>query len=115
MSSQKVALGREWIIANSEDTSVTTIYKQTDLPTPVDTHLIVESDLQAEALRRNNLWKTPRTVYRFQGFPWLFDAELGDTITLKHPRLGLSSGKTALITSITSNFLTAQTTIEVLI
>ena len=65
--------------------------------------------------RRLNLWKVPRTVFRFTTYFDRLDIELGDTLTITHPRLGLASGSPALVTRIETDFISGRIGIEVLV
>ena len=82
------------MVANSTATDATVIadYRQTSSPEPVETLLVSETDLAAEAARRLALWKTPRTVFKFDGYAELFDLELGDTITLTSGNIAIGTG-----------------------
>ena len=105
----------EWVYATATDATVVADYRQTSSPEPVETLLVSETDLAAEAARRLALWKTPRTVFRFEAYADLLDLELGDTITLTHPRLGLSSGATALVVGLDTDYVGGRVTVEVLV
>lgn len=72
-------------------------------------------DAQAEALRRLNLWKTQRTVYRFTGYAHLLTLELGQALTLTAPRFGLDAGKTGMVIGLQSDWINRRVTVEVLI
>lgn len=108
-------LGDDWTYSTASDAGVLADYKQTATPAPVETLLVVESDLAAEAARRLTLWNTPRTVFRFDAYADLLDLDLGDTITLTHPRLGLSSGASALIVGLEADYVAGRVSVEVLV
>jgi hypothetical protein len=80
-------LGDEWTYALATDATVLSYYRQNGTPDPVETYMVVESELATEAGRLKDLWKVPRVLWGFDGYPELLDAELGDSITLEHPRL----------------------------
>ena len=105
----------EWTYSTATDATVVADYKQTTSPEPVETLLVSESDLAAESARRLALWKTPRTVFRFSAYAELLDLELGDTITLTHPRLGLSSGAVALVVGLDADYVAGRVSVEVLV
>lgn len=105
----------EWVYSTATDPVVVADYRQTESPEPVETLLVVESDVTAEATRRLALWKTPQTVFRFDGYADLLDLELGDTITLTHPRLGLSGGAAALVVGLETDYVGGRVNVEVLV
>lgn len=99
----------------ASDASVMAAYKQNDTEGDVETLMVVDSDIEAEAQRRLNLWKVPRTVFRFAGFANLIALSLGDTITIQHPRLGLAAGKLAIVTSVDIDYVGGRVNVEVLV
>lgn len=105
----------DFITRSASDSNVLTDYKQNATPDAVDTLLIVESDIDAECTRRLNLWKQPRMVYQFEGLADLLDLELGQTVTVTHPRLGLASGAAGVITQLDVDFVQARVNVEVLV
>ena len=113
---QITSLSERSTIKDAYDNTVLTDYNQVDArDEEVETLLVVESDLQAEATRRLNLWKVPRTVFRFTTYFDRLDIELGDTLTVTHPRLGLASGAPALVTRVETDFVSGRIGIEVLV
>lgn len=107
-------LSDEYVSVTAQDATVLANYKQS-APEAESTYLVVESDLSAEATRRLNIWKQPRTIFKFEGFAEMLDLELGETVTITHPRLGLSAGATALVIGLQADFVTARVTVEVLV
>lgn len=107
-------LSEEYTVVKQEDVAVVADYKQS-APAQEDTLLCVESDVQAEALRRLNLWKVPRRTFRFTCFSEMFDIELGQTITLTHPRFGLAAGKPAIVVALATDFMAGKVDMEVLV
>ena len=115
-ANQITALSERSTSKDAYDNDVLDKYKQTDAQDQeIETLLVVESDLQAEAARRLALWKTPRTVFRFVGYLDLMDIELGDTITITHPRLGLSSGAPGIVTRVETDFFAGRIGLEVFV
>lgn len=90
-------------------------YKQTGAVDEDETLLVVEADIQQEAQRRLDLWSEPRFVFRFEGFGDLMDIEVGQTVTITHERLGLSSGALAIVTAVDYDFIALRVSIEVLV
>ena len=105
----------EWVYSTATDATVVADYRQTTSPEPVETLLVSETDLAAEAARRLALWKVPRTVFKFDGYADLLDLELGDTINLTHQRLGLSGGAVALIVGLETDYVAGRVSVEVLV
>lgn len=114
-ANQVDVLTTESAIRQSSNPTTLADYKQGDAPDVIDTLLVVESDIDAEAARRQALWGVPRTVFRCTLVPELMDIELGETVTIQHPRLGLSAGAPGIVTRVDTNFFTAKSTIEVLV
>ena len=105
----------EWIYSTASDATVVADYRQTTSPEPVETLLVSETDLAAEAARRLALWKVPRTVFKFDAYADLLDLELGDTINLTHPRLGLSGGSVALVVGLETDYVEGRVSVGVLV
>jgi hypothetical protein len=114
-SSQPQMFGDEYLYFTASDATVLADYGQSDTPPAVETLMIVEADITAEAVRRLALWSTPRTVFGFDGFPECFAYEIGETRTLTHPRFGLSAGVPALIVGIQHDWVKCRVRIEVLV
>lgn len=105
----------EFVQYTATDATTLTDYKQSATPEAADTLLVVESDATTEATRRLALWKTPRTVFAFDGWADLLPIELGDVITLTHPRFGLSAGAAGLVVGVTTDWAAAHVCLEVLV
>lgn len=114
-SSQPQMFGDEYLYFTASDATVLADYGQSDTPPAVETLMIVEADITAEAVRRLALWSTPRTVFGFDGFPECFAYEIGETYTLTHPRFGLSAGVPALIVGIQHDWVKCRVRVEVLV
>jgi hypothetical protein len=114
---QITTLTEEWILKSAENSTVMSVYKQDDVldEEAQETLLVEEGDVQSEAQRRLNLWSVPRTVFRFSGWAELMTLELGQTVTIKHPRLGLAAGAPAIVTSLGENYVTGRVNVEVLV
>ena len=101
----------EWVAKDAIDTVVQHRYILDALPTQNDSALIISSEILAEATRRNDYFKVPRTIYTFTGTAKLMSLKLGQQVTLVHNRFGLNSGKIGQVVSLTPNWL--KSTIEV--
>ena len=108
------ALGQEWLTVTSTDSTTATTYKLDAQPVQADTLLIDTTEATTEAARRRDLWKTQRAIYTATYQADLLLAELGDTWTITHARLGLSAGKTGLVVSIAREWLKGRCTVGVL-
>ncbi len=106
---------QEWLTVTATDSGVASDYRITEAPTQEETCLLVTSDAQAEADRRLALWSTPRTIYRYQGFPELLLQELGGAQTITHARFGMTGGVTGQIVGLTKDWLAGSVTVEVLV
>lgn len=101
----------EWTYSTATDAA----RSPTTAPEPVETLLVSETDLDAEAARRLALWKVPRTVFKFSAYAELLDLELGEQSRLTHPRLGLSSGAPAMVVGLDTDYVGGRVTVEVLV
>lgn len=105
---------QEYMTKTVSDATVAATYKLDQQPVEQDTLLLVESDATAETNRRLALWKVPRTVYAMSAMPWLFLTELGDPVTLTHPRFNLAAGVTGVVVKIQRDWLNGRITLGVL-
>ncbi len=96
----KALYSREWLTAKASDSTVNTKYKLQTEPTQKDTLLQVASDATAEATRLLNVVKVQRTVYEFTGFAKSLELVLGQAVTLKHSRFGLSAGVLGVVVGL---------------
>ncbi len=104
----------DWLTATASDSTVKENYRLNADPVQVNTCLLVNSDAQAEATRQLNLWKVPRTVYKFTGTAPLMMLELGGAVTLQHRRFNLSAGVSGMVIGLTLDWISAQVEMEVL-
>ena len=105
----------DWRTVTRQNSTVTANYKLQAVPQQEDTYLIVESDAIVEADRRLAFRSTQKRIYQFVGLSSCLQLELGQTITLKHKRFGLSSGKNGVIVSLSFDWFTYTVTVGVLI
>jgi hypothetical protein len=104
----KALYATEWLTTTKSDAGVLAAYKLNGEPLQQDTMLIHRADADAEALRRLGLWKVPRTTYQFDGLPELLTLELGQAITVFHPRFGMEHGVTGMVVSLGRDWLTCR-------
>ncbi len=106
----------EWLTTTPADVDgVAGIYKIDTEPPQQDTMLLVEADAVAEAERRRDLWNVQRTVYTAKFRAHLLLTELGDAITLTHPRFGLQSGVTGMVIGIARDWLGGRVALSILV
>ena len=111
----KDLFAKEWLTTTSEDVTTKTNYRLDAEPEQIDTFLLTESDASSEATRRLNLFKTPRHVISFSGTPSLIELQLGDAVTITHPRLNLSGGKAGMVIGMSVDWQNLLVDVEVLI
>lgn len=112
----KTSMATELYTKTSLDATVQTNYKlPADAINQKDTLLIIGSEAAAEALRLNNLYKVPRTVYSFSATTKCMSLKLGQNVTLTHNRFGLSGGVTGQVVSLSPDWLNGSITVEVLV
>jgi hypothetical protein len=97
------------------DTAVATKYKLDETPEIRETLLLSEADAISEGNRELALYKTPRTVYGFEGYAPCLLLELGGSVTITHARFGFAAGKTGIITKLTPDWIKMRVGVEVLI
>lgn len=111
----KALFASEWLSKRVDDPPTKANYKLNTEPVETDVMLLVGSDASAEATRQLALFKVPRSVYQFEGTPDMLLLELGDPVTLTHPRFGLSGGVLGMVVSLAPNWMTGHVTVGVLI
>lgn len=111
----KSNLKEEWYTVTKTDEAVKALYKLTTEPEQQDTALVVKSEAEAEAQRRLDMFKVQRTVYRFTGSARLLSLSLGQQVTLKHNRFGLSAGKVGQVVNLKPDWLNSKVTVEVFV
>lgn len=98
-----------------QDSGVKQAYSITVEPTLEETYLIDSAEADTVSLSILNLFKVPRTVYRFTGTAKLLSVQVGDGILLSNiARFGLSS-TTGLIVSTSPNWIKGTIDLEVLV
>lgn len=111
----KDLFAQEWLTSTAKDAAVATSYRLTQEPEQQDTLLLTKVDADAEALRRLNLWKVQRTVFRYQGTAELLVEQLGGYQTITNRRFGLALGKTGQILGIQRDWMMGRVTIDLLV
>lgn len=106
---------QEWLTVTKTDDGVAEKYKMFSDPAMIETLLLTETDADAEATRRLNMFKVQRKVFQYKGLLHLMLEELGAGQVLVHTRFGLSEGKSGQIISITTDWLNPHVDLEVLV
>ncbi len=108
-------LGDEFVARSAVDATVVADWYQSTVPAATKSLMVVEADIDAEAARLLALWSEVRTVFAFDGFAELLQYEIGDTVTLTHPRFGLSGGVAAQIVGVQHDWIRQRVRLEVLV
>ena len=98
-----------------KDNDIINLYSDTGEVKEEITHLLITSEAQLEAISRLDLWKVPRQLVTATYLPHLIFTQLGDIVTIKSNRFGLSNGKPGLVYSISRDWITGFIEIGVLI
>ena len=108
-------LSTEYLTTTKSNATVATNYKLDAEPIERDTDLIASLDAIQEASRDLTIYSTPRTIYGFEGFSQCLSLVLGQSVTLVHPRFGLSAGKTGIVTKLQPDWISFRCQVEVMI
>lgn len=114
-AADKELFDTEWLTSTQVDATVQSTYKLTADPVQIDTCLLRRTDADAEATRQLNLKKVSRAVYQFEGFAEMLQLELGQIVTIKHPRFNLAAGGVGMVISLSPNWANGHVTVGVLI
>lgn len=97
--------------ALAQDSGVKTQYRDA-LVLTYETRLAKQADAQTEASRILDLLKSPRDEYSVtMPLSAAWAANVGGSVTLKHPRLGLASGKNFLVLSRIDEYVSETVTL----
>ena len=111
----KDLFSKEYLTVTVADPTITANYKLDNEPVERDTLLLTTNDADTEATRELNVFKVPRHIYSFVGFAPCFLIELGQAVTITHPRFGLASGATGIAVSLQTDWLQFTVQVGVLI
>jgi hypothetical protein len=111
----KKLFSEEWLPAGKSDPSTIATRRLSAEPVQVDTMLLTRADADAEAQRRLDLWKMPRTTYEFEGVPELLSLELGQAVIVYAPRFGMDSGVAGIVISLAPDWETGRVTVGFLV
>jgi hypothetical protein len=104
----------EWLESSQVDPDVKTNYAVTVEPALESTYLIDKTQADAAALKKLNLFKTPRRVYTMTCTAKFLNVQIGDGVTLVAPRFGLTNGVLGRVVSSKPNWLRGTIEIGVL-
>jgi hypothetical protein len=105
----------EYSYANASDSIQQTLYKDSGTVSEEPTLLLVESEAEAEANKRLELWSTQRFLITAQYLPEYIFVQLGDIVSIQSNRFNLSQEKLGIVFSIERDWVTGMTQIGVLI
>lgn len=114
-AAHKEMFNTEWLTSTKVDESVRLIYRLTAEPVQEDTLLLRRIDADAEAQRRLELHKQPRTTFQFEGYAPMLRLRIGQAVQLTHPRFNLESGKVGMVVSMSVRWARARATVGVMI
>lgn len=104
----------DYLESVSSDATVRTNYSITAQPSVEATYLIDSAEADAIALKRLNLFKAGRVVYRMQCTAKYLSVQLGDAVSLTSDRFGLSN-TIGLVISTKPDWLKGTIELEVLV
>lgn len=113
--SHKALFTEEWLTTTKTDAVTLATYRLNAEPVQIDTMLLTRADADAEAQRRLDLWKVPRTVYEFDGVPELLQLELGQAVTVYSPRFGMAAGVSGIVISLAPDWNTGRVKVGFLV
>jgi hypothetical protein len=114
VTDHKAMYAEEWLTTTLQNSAVLNAYKITGEPEQEDTLLLTKAHADAETSRRLTLWKTPRAVYQYEGFPELMLEELGGAQSISNGRFGFGLPTDAQIIGVKRNWLTCTPTFQIL-
>jgi len=97
LATRKTFTAEEVRVATKEDAAIQSRHLLAREFGPGPGLYVNESDADAEALRRFNLWGTPRNPYRVATRPRAMLVDFGDVVDLTHRRIGLGAGAAARV------------------
>jgi len=109
----KAYFAEDYRLVRATDSGVAAIQKDHTTPETIQTYLLKESEAQAEAARRLAVFSPQRTLYQFNGFASCLDLELGQLITVQHPRFGMSSGTLVMVVKLVIDWFKGRVQVTV--
>jgi hypothetical protein len=103
-----------WYILD-QNTTNKTLYRDAGTVQETPTLLITTTDATDEATKRLTLWEKPRKLITATYLPHHLFTQLGDIVTIKSSRFGLSNGELGIVYSINRDWITGMVQIGVLV
>lgn len=101
----KALFAAEWLTTTKTAPAVQVAYRLTGEPVQQDTMLLRRVETDVEAQRRVDLWSVPRGTHEFEGVPEMLMLDLGDPVTVFHPRFGFEAGRTGMVLTLAPDWL----------
>jgi hypothetical protein len=105
----------EYLESVRTDATVKTDYSITTEPAIEASYLIDKTQADAIALKKLNLFKTPRRVYTMTCTAKFLNVQVGDLVTLTASRFGLDAGYLGRVISAKPNWLSGKIDIGILL
>lgn len=105
----------EWLESLQTDATVKSNYSVTVEPTLEASYLIDKTQADAVALKKLNLFKTPRKIFTMTCTAKFLSVQVGDAVTLTASRFGLNSGVLGRVVSTKPNWLRGKIDIGILV
>jgi hypothetical protein len=102
---------QQWRYATKADPSIKTAHLLAAEPDAKQTYLALKADAVTEAERQQALNGPVRTTYSAECITLPLTVNLGDVITLTHPRYGLGSGKLVYVVGINESIINRRVTL----
>jgi hypothetical protein len=103
-----------WYIMDENSTNKT-LYRDAGTVEATPTLLITTANATDEATKRLRLWEIPRKLITATYLPHHLFTQLGDIVTIKSNRFGLSNGELGIVYSINRDWITGMVQIGVLV
>jgi hypothetical protein len=104
----KALVSQDTRLAEADSTSIQTDHPFAQDIDPIDAYFSAQSDAQAEAARRIDLFKTTRALYQFPVPRRALRRDIGDVILVTHPRFDLPFGRLMTIVETAANIDLSQ-------
>jgi hypothetical protein len=111
-AANKALYGAPYQIAKAEDLSLFIAHKLARQPDVQETLIAGYADAAAEAARQQALFAVPRTTYSSAGYVAPYTLNLGNEISLTHPRFGFSAGADAINVGIVEEITENRATLD---
>lgn len=110
----KELFATEYLESIQKDDLIKTTYGYTTEPALENSYLIDKVEADAVALKKLNLFKTPRKIYTMKCTAKLLSLQVGDSVTITSDRFNLSNGTPGLVISTKPNWLNGFINVEVM-